>query len=145
MESYVPDHTKWLAIGWGSQDLPSQPLGFQGNLVDIAHNAVNLMIATNLRLSPYLHYVFLVACRRLINLLCRSLPGRSVRNTLLFWRFWASFALLLLPKCLVSLFYHCPCPPARDFGSHVSGIFFLSYFFGTPTHLFIKIGPSVGS
>ena len=45
--------------------------------------------------------------------------GRSV--TLCFFSaFIAFFALPLLPKCFVSLFYHCPSPPARDFGSRVS-------------------------
>ena len=68
---------------------------------------------------------FLVACTRLYNPLCPSVGPSvcpSVGNTLLFWCLRAFFILLLLPKCLVSLFYHCPCPPARNFGSRVSGL-----------------------
>ena len=55
--------------------------------------------------------------------------GRSVRRSIgpsirvsFFRRLRAVFALLLLPNCLNSLFYHCPCPPARDFGSRVYGL-----------------------
>ena len=45
--------------------------------------------------------------------------GQLVGDTLLFWRFQ------LLPKFLVNLFYHRPCPPARDFGSRVYSLVFL--------------------
>jgi len=40
---------------------------------------------------------------------------------------WAVLGLLLLPNCLVGLHHHCPCPPARDLGSRVSGLVFLTY------------------
>ena len=43
-------------------------------------------------------------------------------SPLAFSALWAVFALLLQPKCLGKPFYHCPCPPARDFGSRVSGL-----------------------
>ena len=49
------------------------------------------------------------------------LVRRSVRVSF-FRRLRAFFALLLLPNCSNSLFYHCPCPPARDFGSRVYGL-----------------------
>ena len=42
-----------------------------------------------------------------------------VGNTLLFFGVFGVSAQPLLPKCLVNLFYHCPCPPARDFGNRV--------------------------
>ena len=68
-------------------------------------------------------FAFLVACTRLYNPLCPSV-GRSV--TLCFFRrLWAVFTLLLLPNCLVGLFHHCPCQPARDLGSRVYGLVFL--------------------
>ena len=71
---------------------------------------------------------FLVACTRLYNPLCPSVR-RLVRQTLLFLlfqRLWAVIALLHLPKCMASLFHHCPCPPTRDLGSRVSGLVFYS-------------------
>ena len=37
------------------------------------------------------------------------------------------FALLLLPKCLDSLCHNCPCSPARDLGSLVSGLALLTF------------------
>ena len=55
---------------------------------------------------------FLVACYATL------WPAMSVRRSAL-----AFFVLLLLlPNCLKSLFYHCPCPPARNFGSRVYGL-----------------------
>ena len=50
-----------------------------------------------------------------------QLVGRLV-SVKFFRRLQAVFALLLLPNCLNNLFYHCPCPPARDFGSRVYGL-----------------------
>ena len=67
--------------------------------------------------------LFLVACTRLYNPLCRSVR-RSVGYTLLFSAISAFFAFLLLPKCLVSLFYPCPSPPACDLVSRVYGLVF---------------------
>ena len=46
--------------------------------------------------------------------------GRSVGHILLFYEFY-SLTLLLLPKWSVDLKYG-PCPPARDWGSRVSGL-----------------------
>ena len=66
--------------------------------------------------------LFSVFCTRLYNPPCRSVR-RSV--TLCFLSvFLAFFALPLLPRCLVSHFYQCPCPSGRDFGSRVSGLVF---------------------
>ena len=41
--------------------------------------------------------------------------GKALR----FWHLWAVYASLLLLECLVSLFYHCPCPPHA---TRVSGL-----------------------
>ena len=38
--------------------------------------------------------------------------------------------VLLLPNSLVGLFHHCLCPPARDLGSRVSGLFLTFTFMG---------------
>ena len=37
-------------------------------------------------------------------------------------RLWTVNALPLLPKYIVSLCYHCPCPAARDLSSRVSDL-----------------------
>ena len=50
--------------------------------------------------------------------------GPSVRHTLLFFGFLRFLALLLLPKWSGDLNYG-PCPPARDWGSRVSGLVLL--------------------
>ena len=54
--------------------------------------------------------------------------GRSVgRRAVSFFRHLrAVFALLLLPDRLNNLFYHCPCPLVRDFGSRVYGLVLIS-------------------
>ena len=41
---------------------------------------------------------------------------------LFFRRLRVVFELLFMPKCLIHLFYRCPCLPARDLGSRISGI-----------------------
>ena len=55
--------------------------------------------------------------------------GPSVRHTLLFFVFLGFLASLLLPKWSGNLNYG-PCPPARDWGSRVSGLVFIRYFCG---------------
>ncbi len=47
----------------------------------------------------------------------RPLVSSLILPFLLFQRLRVVFALLLLPKCMASLFYHCPWPPARELGS----------------------------
>ena len=59
---------------------------------------------------------------RSVHLLVSQSISRSVCHTLIFWRFLAVLSLLLRPNCLVGLFHHCPCPPARDLASRVSGL-----------------------
>ena len=61
---------------------------------------------------------FLVACMWLYKPLCPSV-GRLV--TLNFFYDFISLTSLLLPKWSCDLKYG-PCPPAREFGSHVSGL-----------------------
>ena len=70
--------------------------------------------------------IFLVACSRLYNPLCCSV-GRSVALTValsFFYRF-CIFGRRLhycsCPNAWFSLFPHCPCPPARDFGALLYG------------------------
>ena len=53
--------------------------------------------------------------------------GRLVGHTLLFYHF-IFLTLLLLPKWSGDLKYG-PCPPTRDFGSHVSGLVHLEMTF----------------
>ena len=67
--------------------------------------------------------ILLVACTRLYNPLRPSVRRSS------FSTFLTSFALPVLPKCLDSLFYQCPCPTARDFGSPVYGLIFTDFRF----------------
>ena len=52
---------------------------------------------------------------------------RSIRRsvTLYFSALMGFLALLLLPKCSTDLEYG-PCPPARDWGSRVSGLIFIT-------------------
>ena len=38
------------------------------------------------------------------------------------WHFWVVFGSMLLPNCIVSIPYPCPCPSARDLGSHLSNL-----------------------
>ena len=67
---------------------------------------------------------FLVACTRLYTPLCPSvgwLVGPSV--TFYFFYVFTFLTSLLLPKWSSDLKYG-PCPPARDFGSRVSGLVF---------------------
>ena len=72
---------------------------------------------------------FLVACTRLYTSLCPSvgrLVGWSVgrlvgRSHFTFFYDFISLTSLLLPKWSGDLKYG-PCPPARDFGSRVSGL-----------------------
>ena len=61
-------------------------------------------------------------CPSVCPLVCPSI------KVVIFLCSWAVFAILLLPKCMVNLFYHCPCPPARDLGSRVSGLVFYQKF-----------------
>ena len=46
-----------------------------------------------------------------------------------------------MPNCLAGLFHHCPCPPARDLGSRVSGLVFSRRH--VTLHLALSIGRSV--
>ena len=52
-------------------------------------------------------------------------PSVGPSITLYFFGVNGVFALLLLPKCSTDLKYG-PCPPARDWGSRVSGLVFFS-------------------
>ena len=86
------------------------------------NNITSVFVSSDVVFS-FIHS-FLVACTRLCNPLC-PLVGRSVgwSVTLYFFYdfyFWTS---LLLPKWSSDLKYG-PCPPARDFGSRVSGLVF---------------------
>ena len=63
----------------------------------------------------------LVACTRLYNPLCPAVCP-TVGDTLLFLCLRAVLGLQLLPHCLAGLFHHCPCPPAHDLASCVSGL-----------------------
>ena len=63
-------------------------------------------------------YLFLVACTRLYNPLCPSV-SRSVTFYFFLWFYFLTS--LPLPKWSSDLKYG-PCPPARDFGSRVSGL-----------------------
>ena len=64
--------------------------------------------------------LFLVACTRLYNPLC---PSVGWSHFTFFYDF-ISLTSLLLPKWSSDLKYG-PCPPARDFGSRVSGLVYL--------------------
>ena len=68
--------------------------------------------------------LFLVACTRLYNPLCLSV-GRLVGWSVTFYFFYDFISLtsLLLPIRSSDLKYG-PCPPVRDFGSHVSALVF---------------------
>ena len=76
------------------------------------------------------YFLFLVACTRLYNPLCPSVGwsvGRSVgRSHFTFFYDFISLTSLLLPKWSGDLKYG-PCPPARDFGSRVSGLVQLGF------------------
>ena len=61
-------------------------------------------------------------CLTRISFHVRTQSGRTVARSGLFLRQGAIFASLLLSKCLVSLLYRCPCPPAHDLGSRVAGL-----------------------
>ena len=73
---------------------------------------------------------FLVMCTRLFNLQCWLFCWRHLQ---------AVYALLLLPKSLVSLLCHCPCPRAQNFGSHVADLVFELRACDSLTHF----GPSL--
>ena len=83
--------------------------------------------------------LFLVVCTRLYNRLCPSvgwsvgrLVGRSVGwSHFTFFYDLISLTSLLLPKWSGDLKYG-PCPPARDFGSRVSGLVTLMFFYMHP-------------
>ena len=51
--------------------------------------------------------------------------GRSVRLS-----FFRRYGVTAPAQLLESLFYHCPCPPARDLSSRVSGLVIFSNYFG---------------
>ena len=70
--------------------------------------------------------VGLSVCQSVNPSVCQSVSPWAVHQTffLLFQRLQAVVALLLLPKCLVSHFYHYPCQAARDSGSCVSVLVF---------------------
>ena len=87
---------------------------------------INTHQKSNKRRHCSLNHVFLVACTQLYNPLCPSvhpsvgwLVGRLV--TLYFFYDFYFRTSLLLPKWSNDLKYG-PCPPARDFGSRVSGL-----------------------
>ena len=65
--------------------------------------------------------LFLVACTRLYNPLCPPVGWSVRRSHFTFFYDFVSLTLLLLPKWSGDLEYG-PCPPARDFGSRVSGL-----------------------
>ena len=71
-------------------------------------------------------FFFLVACYA--NLWPAMSVGRSVCRSVAL-SFFGVFGCLLqycsCPNAWVSMFHHCPCPPARDFGSRVSGLVFI--------------------
>ena len=78
---------------------------------------------------------FLVACTRLYDPLCPSVclsvgPSvrRSVGHTLLFRRYGRFLRYCSCPNAWVSLYHHCPCPPARDFGSCIRPCFIIFRF-----------------
>ena len=88
------------------------------------------MTAEHRSLSKRSRKNFLVACTRLYTPLCRSV-GPSVRwsvgpsvhlSHITFFGFLRFLASLLLPKW--SDLNFGPCPPARDWGSRVSGLVF---------------------
>ena len=73
-------------------------------------------------------YRYLVACTQLYTPLCLSLTvgqsvGWLVGRSVTFYFFYDSYfwTSLLLPKWSSDLKYG-PCPPARDWGSRVSGL-----------------------
>ena len=84
---------------------------------------------------------FLVACYATLYpaLSVRRLVGRLVGPLFTFSAFLSVLSSLLLPKCPSDLLYHCPCPPARDQGSRVSGLVWLD---GTSVEQ--SVGWSVG-
>ena len=53
---------------------------------------------------------------------------RLVGPLFTFLAFLSFLSSLLLPKYLSDLFYHCPCSPARDWDSHVSGLVYVEPF-----------------
>ena len=71
------------------------------------------------RISP--NGFFLVACTRLYNPLCPSVGRLVGRSHFTFFYDFISLTSLLLPKWSGDLKYG-PCPPARGFGSCVSGL-----------------------
>ena len=73
------------------------------------------------------NFLFLVACYATLHpaLSVRPSVGPSVRHTT-FLALMGFLTLLLLPKCSVDLNYG-PCPPARDWGSRVSGLVFCQF------------------
>merc|ERR1712074_290452 len=93
-----------------------------------------LFLFCSLSLSFFFLF-FLVACYATLH------PAMSVRPSVrrsvgpshfTFSAFMGFLAIPLLPKCSTDLKYG-PCPPARDWGSHVSGLVLLRFQF----HFFI--------
>ena len=71
--------------------------------------------------------LFLSACTWFFNPLCLSV-GWSIRLlvAVCFYGFFGVFCITALVQMLALACFHCPCPPARDFGSCVSSLVFIT-------------------
>ena len=102
---------------------------------------IHLFIIKDKTFGSLFHFYelhFLVACTQLYTPLCPSVR-RSVRPShFTFSALMGFLALLLLPKCSTDLNYG-PYPPARDWGSHVSGLVFSHSHLG---HMHMTLHPT---
>ena len=80
---------------------------------------------------------FLVACTRLYNPLCPSARWSVGWSHFTFFYDFISLTSLLLPKWSCDLKYG-PCPPARGFGSRVSGLVFFLIPYGRRCYVSCK-------
>ena len=69
----------------------------------------------------------------LVSWLVGQLVGWSIGNALLLQQIWLVLGLLFVPKCLVSLSDHFPCPPACNFVIAMYTALFLTPYYSTPT------------
>ena len=94
----------WCAnLGWMPLSTRPQQYCDPASLVSTCDNRVCS------HLLRILHSVFFLSVHRLV---CPPL---------IFLAFLSFLGSLLPPKCIIDIHHHCHCPPASDWGSHVSG------------------------